>query len=295
MATGDFELLQQANAMCGEGPVWDWRRGLLYWIDLDRPAVYCFDPMRGEQVGNWPLDSRTGILALGADGRLAVATRDSGIFWLDPATGAIAPLVHPAAGRDGKGPGVYNDGRVDRNGRLWAGWITEERVDPGMIFRVGADGSSVDAIGGLYASNGMGWSPDGRTMYFTDSKTATVYAAPFDPVRGAIGERRVLLQLDRAKGIPDGLAVDTNGHIWIALYLGWHILRVDPNGSVLDEIRTPVLNPTSVCFGGPDLDVLYVTSAVRKHPAPELAGQPWAGALMALRPGTRGLPESLFG
>lgn len=289
---GGFELLQMANAMCGECPVWDWRSGLLYWIDLDRPAVYCFDPKRREQVGNWPVESRVGMVALGADHRLAIATRDRGVAWLDPSTGDVAPLVHPAASR---GPGIYNDGRIDRRGRLWAGWITEARVDPGMVFRVGTDGSSADAIDGLYASNGIGWSPNDRTIYFTDSKTGIVYAAEFDLAAGTVGTRREFLKLPREKGIPDGLTVDAAGHVWIAVYLGWSVLRCDPNGRIVEEIRAPVLNPTSLCFGGSDLDVLYVTSAVRKHPAAELINQPWAGALMALRPGVTGLPEALFG
>jgi sugar lactone lactonase YvrE len=289
--TEEFELVQQANAICGEGPIWDWRSGLLYWIDLDRPAAYCFDSRRGEQVANWPLDSRAGLIALADDGRLLVATRDSGVCWLEPKTGSTVPLVHPAAGR---GRGVYNDGRVDRAGRLWAGWITEARVEPGMIFRIDDDGSAADAIEGVFASNGIGWSPDGETIYFTDSKTCTVFAAPFDAVSGTVGERRTLLQLEREAGIPDGLAVDSRGNIWIALYLGWRVLCVSPDGSVLRELRTPVLNPTSLAFGGPDLDVLYVTSAVRRHSAAELASQPWAGALMQFRAGVAGQAENIF-
>jgi sugar lactone lactonase YvrE len=290
--TEEFELLQQANALCGECPIWDWRSGLLYWIDLDRPAAYCFEPRRGEQVGNWPLDSRAGLIALGEGGRLLVATRDLGVSWLDPATGSTTPLAHPGAGR---GAGIYNDGRVDRAGKLWAGWITEARVDPGMVFRVHSDGTVSDGIDGLLASNGIGWSPDGGTIYFTDSKTCTVFAAPFDAANRAVGTRRVLLQLDRENGIPDGLTVDSRGNIWIALYLGWRILCVRPNGSVLREIRTPVLNPTSLTFGGPDLDILYITSAVRRHTGAELARQPWAGAIMQFRPGVTGQPEEIFG
>jgi sugar lactone lactonase YvrE len=290
--TEEFELLQQANALCGECPIWDWRSGLLYWIDLDRPAAYCFEPRRGEQVGNWPLDSRAGLIALGDRGRLLVATRDQGVSWLDPTTGSTTPLVNPAAVR---GPGIYNDGRVDRAGRLWAGWITEARVDPGMVFRIASDGTVSDGIDGLLASNGIGWSPDGTTIYFTDSKTCTVFAAPFDAASGIVGERRVLLQLERETGIPDGLTVDSRGNIWIALYLGWRILLVNPDGKVRREIRTPVLNPTSLTFGGPDLDILYITSAVRRHTGAELAGQPWAGALMQFRPGVTGQPEGIFG
>ncbi len=293
MATNSdaFELLQQANAMCGECPIWDWRSGLLYWIDLDRPAAYCFDPRRGEQVANWPLDSRAGLIALGDAGRLLVTTRDNGVCWLDAATGATTPIAHPAAGR---GPGIYNDGRVDRAGRLWAGWITEARTEPGMVFRIDADGAATSGIEGLFASNGIGWSPDGGTIYFTDSKTCTVFAAPFDARRGLVGERRTLLQLNRETGIPDGLAVDARGNIWIALYLGWRILCCSPNGAVVRELRTPVLNPTSLAFGGRDLDILYVTSAVRRHTAAELASQPWAGALMHIRPGVAGQPEEIF-
>jgi sugar lactone lactonase YvrE len=288
----EFELLQQANAICGECPIWDWRSGRLYWIDLDRPAAYCYEPRRGEQVGNWPLDSRAGFIALGDGNQLVVATRDQGVFRLNSDTGGTMPLVHPAASR---GPGIYNDGRVDRAGRLWAGWITEARVAPGMVFRVLSDGTVSDGIDGLVASNGIGWSPDGGTIYFTDSRTCTVFAAPFDAATGTVGTRRVLLQLEPQTGIPDGLTVDSRGNIWIALYLGWRLLCVRPNGSVMREIRTPVLNPTSLTFGGPDLDILYLTSAVRRHTAAELKPQPWAGALMQFRPGVTGQPEEVFG
>ncbi len=221
-----------------------------------------------------------------------MTTRDRGVLWLDPATGSTTPLAHPAAAR---GPGVYNDGRVDRAGRLWAGWITEARVDPGMVYRVVSDGTVSEGIDGLLASNGIGWSPDGGTIYFTDSKTCTVFAAPFDAANGTVGRRRVLLQLERETGIPDGLTVDSRGNIWIALYLGWRILCVRPNGSVLKEIRTPVLNPTSLTFGGPDLDILYITSAVRRHSRAEQARQPGAGAQKQFRPGVTGQPEEIFG
>ncbi len=290
-ATFAIELVQQANAHCGECPVWDARAGLLYWVDIDRPAVYAFDPARGEQVGNWPVDSRIGCVALAQDG-LMIATQRGGIGRLDPATGDVAPLAHPA--RDA-GPGAYNDGCVDRRGRFWVGWITEDRVDPGTIWRVGADGTTGAAIDGIHASNGMGWSPDDGTMYFTDSKSGIVWAAGFDAQSGSIGPRRAFLTVPRDAGIPDGLTVDAQGCVWIALYLGRRILRLDPDGSVLASIPVPVLNPTSLTFGGPDLETLYITSAVRRHSAADLRDQPWAGALLALRPGVAGLPEAIFG
>lgn len=295
MATGDgssFRLVQQANAICGEGPIWDWRENLLYWIDLERPAAYAFDPRIGQQVGNWPLGSRVGMAALSKGGNLVVATSEDGIGYLELSTGLVTPLVHPAGQ---SGPGSYNDGRADRAGRLWVGWIAQDRTNAGTIHRIATDGTSEPAIDEVYASNGLAWSPDNRTMYFTDSQSGTVWAAEFDFVLGTLGRRREFFHIPRQRGIPDGLTVDAEGCIWIALYLGWHILRLDPNGRVLLELRTPVLNPTSLTFGGEHLDVLYVTSAVRRHQASELSGQPWAGALMAINPGVAGLPEAVSG
>ena len=289
--TPQIRLLQQANAHCGECPIWDDAAQRLYWIDIDRPAVYAFDPKRGEQVGNWPVDSKIGCAALATDG-LIFATQNAGIGRLDPATGTVTPIAHPA--RDA-GPGAYNDGRVDRRGRLWVGWITQERIESGAVWRIDPDGRHSTQIGEIWASNGLDWSPDDRTMYFTDSKTGTVWAAEFDAETGTVGARRAILEMPTEKGIPDGLKVDAEGCLWVAVYLGRRILRLDATGKILSTIPMPVLNPTSLTFGGPDLGTLFITSAVRRHPAADLRDQPWAGALMAMRPGVSGLPESVFG
>lgn len=288
-----FRPVQQANALCGEGPVWDGRSSSLLWIDLERPAAYRFDPALGRQTANWPVESRIGMIGLATGDRMVIATRELGVAWLHASTGEVTSIVHPARDR---GPGFYNDGRVDRRGRLWVGWITDARVNPGMIFRVGPDGSTVAAIDGIHASNGMAWSPDNRTMYFTDSKSGIVYAASFDLASGVVGERRALIRFERDQGIPDGLAVDRDGCLWIAMYQGWQIVKCSAEGKILRKIKTPVLNPTSLCFGGDNLGTLYMTSAVRRHTAPELLAQPLAGALFAAPdPGTTGLPEAIFG
>lgn len=293
--TDDNDLLhpiQQANALCGEGPVWDHRDERLYWIDLERPAAYRLDPANQTQTGNWPVESRIGMLALASENRILLATRERGVSWLHLDTGDITHLTHPA---QDSGPGFYNDGRVDRCGRLWVGWITDERTSPGMIYRVNSDGSSVPAIDGVFASNGLGWSPDNGTMYFTDSTAGIVYSADFDLARGEVGARREFARFSREAGIPDGLAVDRDGYVWIALYQGWSLVRCSPSGQIVRHVRTPVMNPTSLCFGGEDLGTLYVTSAVRRHSARELLAQPMAGAVFAGRPGVHGLPEAVFG
>lgn len=288
---GFLRVVQQANAICGECPIWDHRNETLCWVDLERPAAYRFNPSTGRQSGNWPTDSRVGLIALGDGGRLVVATRDAGVCWLDPDTCDISRLAHPAQGR---GPGFYNDGRVDRRGRLWTGWIADDRSNPGVVYRVHADGSFLPAIKDVFASNGLGWSPDDATMYFTDSKLGIVYRAPFDLERGEVGPRRELIRFGRDEGIPDGLAVDEAGYVWIALYQGWRIVRCSPDGRIDRDIRVPVLNPTSLAFGGANLDELYVTSAVRRHSSVELRAQPLAGAVFVGSVGIGGQREAVF-
>lgn len=284
----EVACVQQANAFIGEGPVWHPEDQRLYWLDVDanRPTIYAYEPGKG-QVGIWPLPSECGFIAPKRGGGLVASTRNEGIVAVDLETGTLRHLAMPAIGR---APGRVNDGRVDPRGRLWVGWLTDSRVMPGAIFRFDPDGTLHKKIDDVTASNGMGWSTDGRTFYYTDSTIGRIWRANFDLENGTVGERKVLLQLDVSRETPDGLQVDAEDHIWTAVYRGGRLIRISPEGRIVREIPLPVTLTTSCAFGGADLSTLYVTSGIRQQSRAELSDQPQAGGLFALDPGVKGLP-----
>ena len=284
----EIECVQQTNVFLGEGPCWHPEEERLYWLDVDphRPSIYAFEPGRG-QVGIWPLPSDAGFLGPRKGGGLIAATRNEGIVTVDTDSGRLRHLAMPGLGR---APGRVNDGRVDPQGRLWVGWLTDSRVMPGAIYRYEPDGSLRVMIDDVTASNGMGWSTDSRTMYFTDSTIGTIWACEFEPETGTIGARRPFLQLDVSRETPDGLQVDAEDHVWTAVYRGGRLIRLNPSGRIVAEVPFPVKLTTSCAFGGPNLETLYVTSGIREQTRAELADQPLAGGLFAFKPGVRGQP-----
>lgn len=165
------------------------------------------------------------------------------------------------------------------------------------LFRLGADGSIRRMESGIIVSNGLGWSPDNRTFYYTDSEARVIFAYDFDPLSGDIANRRVFADIPNAidEGIPDGLAVDVDGCIWSARWGGWKVVRYDPQGRILEEIAMPVEFPTSCAFGGPDLEDLYITSAWIEVKPEDRVHQPLAGDIFRLKAGVRGFPEPYYG
>ena len=274
----------------GEGPVWCPREQALWWIDISSPALWRFDPRSGA-VDHWALPRPPGSFALRNDGGFLIAFR-AGLATLDEPGGEIRWLDVP--GLD-LGDERFNDGKADRAGRFWTGTLDRRlgsaigqlyRVEPG--FRVAA----VDR--GFTISNGIGWSPDGRTMYFTDTPSRRIYRYDFDPAAGRVANRRVFVEVAAGHGGPDGMTVDAEGHVWSAQFDRWCVNRYAPDGTLERSIRLPVQRPTSCMFGGPDLATLYVTSARMDLAGEALAAQPHAGGVFALEPGVHGLPEPRF-
>jgi sugar lactone lactonase YvrE len=184
-----------------------------------------------------------------------------------------------------------NDCKCDPQGRLWAGTMSKQRT-PGTaaLYRLAPGGELERVIAGTTISNGLGWSPDGERMYFVDSTTQRIDVLDFDGASGGVADRRPLVDIDPRDGLPDGLAVDAEGGIWVCLFGGGSVRRYAPDGTLAMAIRLPVTNPTSPAFGGPDLRTLYVTSARHRLSLGQLAVEPLAGAVLALEPGVRGLP-----
>ncbi len=288
---GEVRCVQQANAILGEGPLWCARDNVLYWLDIKRPAVYRYDPERG-QTGHWPLSSEIGCMALRESGGMVVALR-TGFAYLDLASGVEMAITDPEADRPDT---RFNDGKVDRRGRFWAGTLHDDETEPlGSLYRFNPDISCRTMQGGVICANGTGWSPDDRTMYFTDSVIRTIWAYRFDADNGAISNRRVFAEVAEGTGYPDGLTVDADGHVWSAVWDGWRVVRYDPAGRIDREIAMPVQRPTSCMFGGADLKTLFVTSASIDLDAEALAIGGSAGGLFAVEVATPGLPEPRFG
>ena len=273
----------------GEGPVWDVRSQALYWVDIRRPAVQRYD-WRERRVTSWPMPEMVGSLAVREAGGLLLALK-SRIAFFDPVTSAIYPVAAPEAGRDNM---RFNDGKCDRQGRFWAGTMNDLTRDPeGALYRLDPARGCVAMDRGIRIPNSLAWSVDSRTLYFADSPLRTIFTYPFDPATGDIGQRRTFVTVE-PPAIPDGATVDAEGCLWCAHYDGWRIVRFTPNGRIDRVINLPVQRPTSCQFGGPDLNVLFVTTASQKLTPEELAKQPLAGALLTLDVGVKGVREARY-
>jgi sugar lactone lactonase YvrE len=278
-----------ATDILGEGPVWCPQAQALWWVDIKAPAVRRWDSATGAQR-SWTMPEAVGSLALRRSGGVLVALK-SGFFFLDPDTGGIAP----AAARHGEDADMrFNDGRCDRQGRFWAGTMCDtDRPLPGHLYRLDPATGVRAVLHGIAIPNGLCWSPDGRTMYFTDSPTRTIVAFPYDPATGTLGERRVFATVE-GPGIPDGAIVDADGYMWSAEFGGGRITRYAPDGRVNRRLPVPVSQPTCCAFGGADLSTLFVTCSRLGLSEAALAAEPLAGAVLAYEPGVRGLPEPRY-
>lgn len=286
----DVELVVDAGADLGEAPAWDADAQRLLWVDITAGLVHRFDPATGLEAV-FDVGRPVGAAVPAGDGRMAVATKDG--FWLlELATGEME-LLAPVEATDPET--LMNDGKCDGAGRFWAGTKDVKGRQPlGSLFRLDPDRNLTRVLSGITIANGLGWSPDGRTMYYIDSATYGVDAFDADPESGAISNRRRLVDLPRAWGLPDGMTVDEEGYLWVAFWTGSAVRRISPDGSVVSVVEFPVSLVTSCAFGGADGSDLYVTSArVGLSPA-ELRDQLHAGALFRLSPGVRGPAAHLF-
>jgi len=286
----DIQCVLRIPALLGESPVWCHRDQVLYWVDIKNPAVHRFHPATGAS-NSWPMPEDVGSIGLRENGGVVAALR-TGFATLDFRTGE----VHKFGALEFDVPDMrFNDGRCDRRGRFWAGTLHEKRVpETASIYRLEADGACSPVIEKLTVSNGITWSPDGRTMYFADSWTRTIFCCHFDGASGAVGDRRIFAELAPGAGVPDGATTDVKGFLWSAHFDGACVTRYAPDGKIDRVIPMPVTRPTSCTFGGENLDILYVTSASYNLTAEQRAAQPLAGSVFAIDVGVKGLVEPRF-
>ena len=285
--TIDVELVLDARAELGEAPCWDADAGVLLWVDITAGIVHRTDPLTGHDE-TIDVGRAVGSVVPADDGRLAIAT-DDGFWFVDPPTGEMEPI----AGIDAPAGVVMNDGKTDPSGRYWAGTKDAEASHPlGSLYRLDADRTVTEMVGGVTLSNGLGWSSDGRTMYHIDSTTYGIDAFDTDPASGTIANRRRLVDLPDGWGLPDGMTVDEEDFLWVAFWTGSAVRRLDPGGVLVSTVHLPVSLVTSCAFGGVELDELYVTTARGVLSEAELHDQRTAGGLFRLRPGLRGSRSS---
>ena len=282
-----------AKAQIGEGPWWSAREQRLYWVDILGKQVHVFDPATGKNVTHTLPDIVTSVAPRSGakDGGLIVTMRTD-IAYYDPATGKLTSAATPA-----ERPGNrFNDGKCDRQGRLWAGTMGDVDWDApvGTLYRF--DGREAVAMEErICCSNGLGWSPDSKTMYFTESFRYRIFAYDFDAEAGTLSNRRTFLELDpHGSAFPDGMTVDAEGYVWCAQPMFGRLARYDPSGKLERVIELPVSRGTGVMFGGSNLDTLYVTTMRTTLSEAQLAEEPLAGSLLALRPGVKGVAETPF-
>ncbi len=272
----------------GESPIWDERAQALYWVDVRRPAIQRLDHASG-RVDSWSMPDLVGSIAFAENGLLLVALPDR-IALFDPTTGKLDTVATPHARIPDH---RFNDGRCDRQGRFWVGTMNNiTRAPEGVLYRLDREhGALVTAKTGICIPNSLAWSPDGRTMYFADLLRYAIFAYDFDPVSGEISNERIFAET-RAPGFPDGSTVDADGYLWNAEFNSGRVVRYAPDGRIDRLVELPAERPTCCAFGGPNLDVLYVTTASQWMTESELTAQPMAGALLAIDTDVRGLPEA---
>jgi sugar lactone lactonase YvrE len=290
----DPQPLPVPPSRLGESPFWHPQERALYWCDIPGRRVNRFRPLDGQWT-HWDVPSEPACAAPLRGGGLLLAMRD-GLWRFDTVSGerslVAPPPYDPALER-------FNDGKADALGRFWAGTIYEPRDPARAALYLYEAGGWRRMAGDIVNSNGLAWSPDGRTLYWADTRGHCIRTFAMNLDRAELSAPQLLAQfdprqpgqsLDAYGGRPDGAAVDAEGAYWCAMYEGQRLLRLSPEGRVLRELRLPVRCPTMPCFGDDDLRTLYVTTAREGRPADELAAQPWAGQVLRLRVDVPGLP-----
>jgi sugar lactone lactonase YvrE len=270
------------TGLLSEGPRWHEERQELLWVDIVGHGFYratLTTDGRLDELHTTELDRHPGAVAPVAGGGYVLAA-GQGFLFVDEA-GSIHELAQPEAAHVQV---RMNDGACDPQGRFWAGTMAyDESPGAGTLYRLELDGSCSTVLTGLTISNGIDWSPDGTVMYLSDSGTGSVDAFDFDGATGAISGRRTLVQVEQPGVSPDGLIVDEQGDLWVAMWEGWAVHRYAPDGSLRDTVPIPVAQTTACAFGGSDRSILFVTTAREGLDAAALERQPDAGAVFAVR------------
>ena len=293
----DYQTIADTHDRVGESPVWDVRAQRLWWVDIEGPFIRCIQPGTSAPVQSWRMPERVGCIALTAVAGQLIAAMETGIARVTLHEGGqvnmdgLAPIEHPAAGMR------FNDGRCDASGRLWVGTMVMDMSlgsDLGGLYCLDERGLTGPHVTGLLTPNGLGMSPDGRTLYLSDShpKVQKIWAFDLDVVSGTLANRRLFVDMNNWPGRPDGAAVDAQGRYWICGNDAGQIHVFDAQGQWQQSLTVPMPKPSMCALGGAELDQLFVTSIIPAQTTEATRG--CSGALIAFQPGVRGLAEPVF-
>ena len=287
----EAKLVIESNSPLGEGPIWDRKTQVLWWVDILEGLVHRHDPADGANQ-SWSVEQMIGTIVTAQDGRLVIAA-EKGFHWFDPETGNIELIVEP---EPDKPQNRFNDGKCDPAGRLWAGTMPiSEEGNSGILYCLHPDGKAETKQTGYAIPNGIVWNDEATIMYHIDSPTRRVDAWDYDNPTGSISNRRAVYHVQQEGAFPDGMAMDVEGKIWLALWGGWAVIRFDPvNGEELERIPVPVSRTSACAFGGPNLNTLFITTAKKDITPDELEKEPLAGCVFKTNPGVCGQPPVSF-
>ncbi|MDC8013500.1 SMP-30/gluconolactonase/LRE family protein [Tahibacter soli] len=289
-ADGQVRCVVPSSAFLGEGPHWLGNGQSLLWVDILAPAIHLSNVANGD-TRTTALSELVGVVVPRRRGGYVAATQ-SGFRSVNPQTGEMAALASPPgmAGRR------FNDGKCDAAGRLWAGTLAlDAGPGGGSLYCLDVDGTLREIESGFHICNGLGWSPDAKRFYLADSGRREIYVYDFDLAAGTLSNKTVFARFQEADGMPDGLAVDAQGHVWCAMWDGWAIRRYAPDGVLERTISLPVPRPTSCAFGAEGLKTLFVTSARIRLSATQLAAAPLSGSILAVQVDVAGTPVGEYG
>jgi sugar lactone lactonase YvrE len=279
------QLVLDSKCMLGEGSIWHPKENKLYWIDIEGKQLQIYDPVTGINK-SLPVGSRIGTV-VPVEGGGALVALQSGIHKIDTKTGKLTFIVAPF-----KDTAIrFNDGKCDPAGRFWVGTMPmDSRRKGAVLYRMDKDHSIHLMLDSLSISNGIVWTADKKTMYFNDTPTGTVQAFDYDDKTGNISNRRVVVTIPRGGGGPDGMTIDSEDKIWVALWGSGTVVRFDPvTGERMQTVHVPAPNVSSCAFGGKQLDTLYITTARAWVGTEKLKEFPLSGGLFKVVPGVKGV------
>ncbi|SMG22285.1 SMP-30/gluconolactonase/LRE family protein [Paenibacillus aquistagni] len=286
------EIVVHANNQIGEGPLWDPVDQCLYWVDITRKRIHHYHPVSGETSCHEVDQYISAIVPTQIRGTFLCAMKD-GFYKLDLLTGTKEHIVNPEPNTPNN---RFNDGKCDPAGRFFAGTM-DMNIKPhaGALYCLDAEHGCKKMLSNITISNGLAWSLDGETMYYIDTASAEIAAYSYDLNSGSLGERRSIAVIPSEEGSPDGMTIDCEGMLWIALWGGGKVIRLNPaTGEHMASVTVPASQVASCTFGGENLDELYITTAAAFLSKERLASEPLAGSLFRVKTGVRGVEAHSF-
>ena len=285
------EHVMTTTSVLGEGSIWDYRRQILYWIDIQKNTLFAYDPSSETNVA-YDLTQNVGTVVPETEQTVIVALKD-GVYRKNLRTDTLEFIGRPSSLKPEE---RFNDGKCDPQGRLWVGTMRiSGKPGDSFLYKMDHDGTFTEMLDSVSISNGIIWSPDGTKMYYVDTPTSKVMAFDFDGDAGTISNPSIAVLVPDSLGHPDGMTIDAGGKLWVAMWGGHAVCQYDPvSGELLQRIEVPAKNVTSCAFGGPRLDVLYITTASEGMNEAGKKDYPLAGGLFQVVPGVKGIKANYF-